>query len=80
MTTQAKSLLFIRVGDAVQRVLDRDAEPGLDQRPVELAGDRLLALPDDGVDRLRHRVAGRQAAGDELQRVRQLREEGGRSA
>ena len=64
--------------DAFHGVLDRDAESCLDERAVELPADGLLVLTHNGVHRLRHGVAGGQAAGDQLQRVRQLTQECGR--
>ncbi len=36
----------------VKRVLDRRADPGLDERLVEFGGHGLIALADDGVDGL----------------------------
>src|SRR4051812_16669344 len=61
--------------DAFQGVLDRHPEPALDQRPVELHRHRRLALADDGVQRLRQRVPGLQAAREHLEGVGELGEE-----
>src|SRR3954451_1724395 len=48
------------VGHALERSLQRQTEAGLDEDLAELAGDRLGALADDGVDGLGQREAGRQ--------------------
>src|SRR6185369_7872643 len=55
------------VGHALERGLQRQTEAGLDKDLAELAGDRLGALADDGVDGLGQREAGRQRAGHQLQ-------------
>src|SRR4051794_17017762 len=55
------------VGDALERGLEREAESGLDEDLAELTGDRLGALTDDGVDRLRQRETCGQRPGPQLQ-------------
>ncbi len=59
------------LGDAVERILKVNAQPRLDQRPIELRGDRRFALANDSVDGLGHRVASGEAASHELQSVRE---------
>ena len=58
--------------DGLECVLDRDTEPRLDQCSPELSGQRLLALTDDGVQRLGQRETGLEAAGHELQAAGEL--------
>ena len=53
MTTQPKSSLSMRCGDAVEGVLDVDPQALLDQGASQLAGHRLVALTHHGVDGLR---------------------------
>ena len=71
MTTHSKSLLSNRSATPVERVLERDAQPGLDQHALELASDRLGALAHDRVDRLGERQAGGERARHQLEGVGQ---------
>ena len=68
------------LGDPFERVLQRDAETGLDDDALELARDGLVALAHDRVDRLREREAGGEAARHQLQRVGQTGAEGAEPA
>ena len=63
------------LGDSFEGVLDGHAQTALDDHPAELAGDRLGALADDGVDGLREGEPGREAAGHQLQGVGQAHAE-----
>src|SRR6478735_3741337 len=55
------------VGDALERRLERQTEAGLDEDLAELAGDRLGALADDGVDGLGQRETRGERARHQLQ-------------
>ena len=77
MTTQLKSCGLHPVADVVEGVLDGDAESLLDQGAPQLARHRLLALADDGVDRLGEGESGREAARHQRQRLGELGVEGG---
>ena len=63
MTAQAKSGLSMRVGDAVERLLERPAEAGLGDHPAQLLAHRLGDLLGHGLDALHERVAGPERAG-----------------
>src|SRR4051794_12559717 len=62
--------------DAFEGVLDGHTKPGLHERAVELARDRLRALPNDGVNALREGVAGDQPARHQLEGVGHPLQEG----
>ena len=70
MTTQPKSSLSIRSPDALEGVGDVDSQALLDQRAPQLARHRLAALAHDGVDRLRQRQAGLEAARHQTEGLR----------
>src|SRR4051812_16181014 len=62
--------------DPLEGVLDGHPEPALDECAIELGGHGGLPLPHHRVDRLGQRVARLHAAGEHLDGVRQLGEEG----
>ena len=73
MTAQREVGAVHALGDAVERLLERAAEAGLGDDPAQLAAHRLGDLLRHGLDALHERVAGPQRAGQQLQRVGQLR-------
>ena len=57
----------------VERFLDRTAETGLGERPLQLAADRFARLFGDGLEALHEREAGPHRTREQVERVGKLR-------